>query len=266
MEDIKLSWIRQDAERSALDKSLTRILLLTFVIVVGVLLVEVVRADDVYNFYFQKAPGPSSVTQGGTASPVLSNGPLPPNAAVTVDPAGQTLAKFEQAKVLPPEYYPWELNLGIGYLYPGSYAATSDVKGWTIGVKYNLSKFFALNFNLIKLDVSYISVPNNLEGELDKIDFAFGFVFTPFRLQLFNHQLLDIGIAGGYMSVPMLYPGYYDSEGDLQPAQFMMARIMLPYYGPHLTIHFVDHIALVWQERFMRDSYSSSNLSVAYQF
>ena len=133
--------------------------------IVTALIATNLKADDVYNFYFQKAPGPSTVYQSGGApsanngtvqNPVANQaGTAAPGAAPTAD--GQNSAQLAVAKTEEEKSFShWEIFLGKNSFTTGIYelgdgnGGASPANGeWIVGFQYNFSKNFGLGLQFI---------------------------------------------------------------------------------------------------------------------
>jgi hypothetical protein len=215
-------------------------LLIFLVLVASVLawtsfLVEA-QAEDTYNFYFQKAPGPVTVNQGvmgQTSSPNSGNPitqqPTPgnplqaqTNSASVPMPATSTSAP----EALSSSYgRKWELSAGyvVGWIGPGkSYGFLHGQ--YRLGLQMNISDSFALEGAAYYLGKP---VTNNWEGHEilasgRKTDWSAGIVVTPIRVAP-GSPLVGVsfsGLAGG-ISLPSkhlpLRPDPYGPPDSLHP-------------------------------------------------
>lgn len=115
------------------------------------------RADsDVYNFYFQKAPGPQTVIQGGPQQPAsvtVQDGQLkqvaPPQAPVQ-GPAssGESVAAKMEKPADAESFYKWALALGYGHRGGGNLNSWST-GGLNIAGNYRFNKYVSLDASLL---------------------------------------------------------------------------------------------------------------------
>lgn len=205
------------------------------------------RADDIYNFYFQKAPGPTVVNQGGAGqtqtpapSPNQPLGPQPPVYSGNVSPNGlanmppvtpgaqppptqtdQVTTKVEKHSEdkASSELKHWELSFGV--------SSFSDVPSEFRGTDYNTTSGFFPNSDasewtlglqysfsrVLGLSVQLMQIRNRpiqFDNQTN-FDYAAGAVVTPFHFGLLGASSIDLGFIGGYMSLPVYYRW---SKGD----------------------------------------------------
>ena len=186
------------------------------------------RADDVYNFYFQKAPGPVTVNQGGN-SPAANNtnllqpspssgnsaiaNPQPTPAQALSAEGAQIATKPEPVKeVADNDFRHWQLSFGrstfstapaelqiaSGNMDNYTTYNQSIVGGqWTLGLEYKFSRYFAADLDVMQLQDRPIKFDRTTN-----FDLALGLAFTPFQISIFGTSVLDIGFIGGYISLP----------------------------------------------------------------
>lgn len=221
------------------------------------------HAEDTYNFYFQKAPGPTVVNQGvaGPNSPkdVYVN-PVP-----TVNQAGQpatppatvaqAMAAEENASGAQSSL---ELSFGMGASTSGdnssppsfgylnySRGATVNPTQYVAGLQWNLSEHFALQGEVFYMAKRPKRVINDKEeaAKGTSLDYSGNLVITPFRLNAGPRMKLAFsGLLGG-MSVPFYKTGY-DGWGNSDNTALSFARAGSFTYGGRLSLEMWNTVAL----------------------
>ncbi len=250
-------------------------LLLLLMFVVAVLaasssLIEA-EADDTYNFYFQKAPGPTTVNQGTsgqTAGP--SKNPDSPSEINTVVPpsGGQPVATAAPQSVASAPAAedersyasrPFEFSLGYaGSKFNGG--GTEDEYGrpiyqprsssmingnqYSAGLQWNPTDLVGL-----QMDAYYLidMRTKNSFGQLVKskgspLDYGASLVITPLRLQLARGIKLNLGAMLGGMTVPFHQEQWSgDTSGKSVPE---VAHAGSFAFGARLGLELSNRIAL----------------------
>lgn len=200
-----------------------------------------VWAQDVYNFYFQKAPGPQTVEQGGNNTAGV---PADTPVTATIEPgaAEATLTTTPPplaAKAAIKEYREWAIYAGMG----SSEDPTQRSGRTIIGGEYYFSKWWGLNaqFLLGRRDNM------NTSSDMPSPEVAIGGQITPIRLTFFDWELIDFSILGGVMtaregSTFTYYDGGYNYQSDSR-------LTLVPYIGIGLGLNFTKNIALLAQFR-----------------
>lgn len=242
----------------------TRLMILLFfvaaVLAISSSLVEA-NGEDTYNFYFQKAPGPTVVNQG-TAGPTNPKDVVVSHGAPVVNPAAPNATPVTVGQAIAAEETPSSRWLQLSLGYSGSQAPADDGKNqgyssaasksamissgqYAAGLQWNWSENFAL-----QAEAFYLAKPEkyNVKGEMVKStgspwDFGLGFVITPFRLNAGpNMKLAMSGILGG-MSVPFHKSGFSQvGNPDGTPPQIAHAGSV--YYGARLGFEMANRVAL----------------------
>jgi len=164
-----------------------------FLGVLTALIASSLKADDVYNFYFQKAPDPSTVYQSGGGPGVVS----------AAD--GQSSAKAEVAKTEDSKSFSrWEIFVGKNSFTSGitefgdNYGGGGPANGeWIVGLQFNISKNFGLGVQALQTSGQSIV----FTGPMSTLDYTGEIVFTPFHMKVATFDVLDFGFTGGYTTV-----------------------------------------------------------------
>ncbi|HEX4925398.1 MAG TPA: hypothetical protein VFV50_14995 [Bdellovibrionales bacterium] len=190
------------------------------------------RADDVYNFYFQKAP------DAVAPSKVKSEAPAP---AVTAQPAGQVNET--------PKFRRWELSLG-----PVLIADRQAIwEGGLFAAQYNFSRYFAVDATIARATTSKtdaVGLPHGDDSGLDAFDFSAGTVFTPIHVRVFGSEAVTIGVLAGMMTTREHSVWWdYSGAGD----RFQQSRVWRFYAGPMVAINFSERIGVYGQWRLINE-------------
>jgi hypothetical protein len=230
---------------------------IAFMGIASLLIAASLKADDVYNFYFQKAPGPSTVYQSGgmpstnnaaqNPNTVIQNGVQSPPGAppqtnpVVVPPAdGQNSTKAEVSKPSDDKGFSrWEIFLGKNSFGSGvaelgagtsTYSSASMAGEWVLGVQFNIWKNFGIEAQVMQPSGQSIV----FSGPGSTLDYSGELVFTPFHITVASFDVLDLGFVGGYTSIPVGYvPMDYYGGGYYSP------------YAGHPSTYFVGAKAAV---------------------
>lgn len=219
------------------------------------------EAEDTYNFYFQKAPGPTVVNQGVAGPTNPKDIVVNPQAAVNqgVEPPATppaTLAQAIAAEETPSTHSNFDISLGIGTSSPSepsmdklfstpTRAAMVNNPHYTLGMQWNLSEHFALQaeaFYMTRLPVRTIK-DKTIAATGSRLDYAGSLVITPFRLNAGKNMKLAIsGLLGG-MSVPYFKTGYH-TYGGSDGTPLSMGHAGSFTYGGRLSLEFWNSVAL----------------------
>lgn len=235
------------------------------------------EAEDTYNFYFQKAPGPVTVNQGAAPQPT-TNAPAASAAtgAATAAPApaaNATVAAAPTEPATPAGTPSFELSLGIAGSSAGS--GTSEdpytkrsLPGFrsgmingahaTVGVQWNFNEALAIQGEAFYLlgnkNVDYRGTMLATQGS--PWDFGASFVITPLRFPLGSGVKGFIsGLVGG-MSVPFHAQGF-STTGAADGLSPRIAHAGTFAYGLRAGLAFGNRIAFQATARRL-DRYSST--------
>ncbi len=193
-------------------KFLWLLMLTGVVLVCSSWMIEAEAGDDTYNFYFQKAPGPTVVNQGAAGQTAS------PQAGVIVNPASiaSTTTTPEPSSLVAGGLRKWEISLGYSTMArisanaPGSRAAKGQ---GTLGLLVNASSVFALQGELYYLADRLLKSAGSANSEEDKgkvsevtgrpTDYSLGVVFTPLRFSPEAILPIHISALAGVISVPL---------------------------------------------------------------
>ncbi len=202
---------------------------IAFMGIASLLIAASLRADDVYNFYFQKAPGPSTVYQSGgmpsansaAQNPtVIQNGVQSPPGSTTnpvVVPAGEG-QNSTKAEVGKPDdekgFSRWEIFLGknsfssgIPEFGDGGSGASAYTGEWVLGLQFNIWKNFGLGVQVMQPSGQSIV----FSGPMSTLDYTGEFIFTPFHMNVAAFDVMDFGFVGGYTTISIR--NYWDGWG-----------------------------------------------------
>lgn len=241
------------------------------VLLIGLLYTEARADDDVYNFYFQKAPGPTTVIQGGSEKTLEKSlgKPLPPDAmanpAVIANPAissPATIASPPSAKVdgasqaavaqepMPKMYIKnWEVNFGSSVVadHAGKW------KGESLGLQYNLNQYFGLQGGLTRTSQAENRQYAPSTNWQDPFDIYLGGVLTPITIHAFSHSLISLSGLGGFMTGRTRIWSDWESQGSRDSKGNGQNRETRGYVGAQVALNFADSFALLGQVRVRTD-------------
>jgi hypothetical protein len=195
---------------------MSRALKIMYVVVLAVSFIAVAafaQGNDVYNFYFQKAPGPQTVIQGGgqaqqPSSVVVKDGEVVQNTssqsqvpAVPPATSSQNVTSVPTAEELANAKKTWEVFGGVGLVGEGF----DQHRGYSLGANYNFSKYFGVGVaatyapETLVLGSGYSSYTRERVGS--PWDGAIEAIVMPLHIQLFGYDFLELGVVGGAMTV-----------------------------------------------------------------
>jgi hypothetical protein len=200
-------------------------------------------ADDVYNFYFQKAPGPQTVIQGGapakttsveegkaqTAPLVVSEVPKTnENASVAQQP---TVPALEAAS----DFKKWEVSVGYAMVAD----AVDQFKGGGVSVGYNFSRYFGTEAGAVYAkDAVHKYYEDNLGRS--SLDYSAGLTVTPLHIHVFGADVFELGAIAGGMSTT-------SSEEPTKKKPTLFG-------GPRFAINFGSAIGIVGEARISQET------------
>lgn len=170
------------------------------------------RAEDVYNFYFQKPLSPNSATQ-------KEQPPVTAAQAPAANPAAETESYLK-------------LSIGAG----SSDSALGHMTGTLISIGYNFNRYVGINAsalfqaNLTKT-TEYMGSPNENKYDI-------GVNFNPFTVKAFGHNFLELAILIGATNTHVLETWGYE---DNVPA---ISQEHATYLGIGGNINFTDNFGI----------------------
>lgn len=183
-------------------------------------------AEDVYNFYFQKGPGPQTVIQGGggqTASaeaasvPPIRRGPQPLEEE-SVAPA----LKSQTTVLAPPpttetKYRPFEILAGLSQISDD----LGSSRAYSLAAQYNFNRFIGLRAQghfLAPEDDEKAKAQIHPDEPTNRWGGLASFVFTPIQVELIGHRFIDISAHAGVLSQRILGPKGTDGLNAVEVA------------------------------------------------
>jgi hypothetical protein len=230
------------------------------------------NADDTYNFYFQKAPGPVTVNQGGGAAntgtpdvkirgegaPIVSATPSPspsPSQSVSANTTSMTSVS-EPIDNGATASRAFELSFGVSGSQQGggstSWNAHDDTargglvgNQYSVGLQWNMNRYFAAQaeaFYLMKPHTERFQ-GNDVPAPGTRLDYAGGLVITPFRLPM--GSVAELGIAGvvGYMTAPYS-SNEQRSDGSWDQSHARLLHTGSLYYGGRVALDLGHRVSL----------------------
>ena len=207
------------------------------------------HAQDVYNFYFQKAPG-SVVTPTPTVAPQPQTS-LPPAPTVTAPVASPIAQATVVAATAPatteekPKFYNWNVQLmrtSVADAYSDVVPRIRDRLGLEAGYRFN--KFFAATAGM-----AFGSIYSNWKAETGtEVSNSFipygGIRINPLHLNIFGTEMLEIFAHAGVMYGALRSPPFGQEEPDSQ---------LYGYFGGGARINFGDRVGLEFAYRTKND-------------
>lgn len=193
-----------------------------FILLVVLLLLPIlVHAEDTYNFYFQKAPGPSVVNQGTRGHTDSIGAELKTDQGVGTSVATSTANSGSED----PNFLKWSLGLNYGHIQ--AFTKYSSI-GIDFGYALNEYVAFGLGF-LVERPIA------NSDFKYSRQDWYVRMGVTPFHLSMFGHNLLDIGAVVGLMNTYKETYFYYGPG---------LEKTTEPFFGPAVDVHFSRAVSL----------------------
>lgn len=213
--------------------SLIKLILIILIVLSAAVLA---RADEVYNFYFQKEPGAQTV-------PSVTVRPEPSEVAANVAAPSPASAPDK------PGFRRWEFSLG-----PVLKADRQAIwEGGLFLTQYNISRYFALDAGILRATTSRtyaVGLPEGDNSDLDAYDFSAGITVTPIHVRVFGSDVITVSAVGGYMSTRQ-HGVWWDQSG--RGERFQQARVWKPYIGPAVAINFNEQLGIYGQWRLQQD-------------
>ncbi len=238
------------------------------------------RAQDVYNFYFQKntaaqAPLGPLVTTPATGSSSQSAAPLPtqlPATTVQTDvkrlsPVKADFRRFDvtvaKAQVISPTVTTYQVT--EDNLYNDKYKGVEARDAYSLVLSYRFNRFVASDFGL-----TYSTSWKNSDplirgmGKGVDLDGNLGIALTPIHINFFGYELIEIGVLGGLMTQTKfeLFEKFDAGEGTFKNK----SKIVVPYLGPRLAVNLTQELGLVLDGRIRTDNSGIASLGLKYRF
>lgn len=215
----------------------------------AITLTSTAQAQDVYNFYFQKAPGsvvtptPTVVPQPQTSLVPAATAAAPPAAPVTQ--TAVVTAAIPASTEEKPKFYNWNVQLmrtSVADAYSDVVPRIRDRLGLEAGYRFN--KFFAATAGM-----AFGSIYSNWKAETGtEVSNSFipygGIRINPLHLNIFGTEMLEIFAHAGVMYGALRSPPYGPEEPDAQ---------LYAYFGGGARINFGDRIGLEFSYRTKND-------------
>ena len=205
-------------------------------------------SNDTYNFYFQKAPGPQTVIQGGASSgqTASATGGATTDNPTTGAAAPSTATSVPTApEVKPRDYYPWSLTLG--------YANLSDASGHYTGIDvsgaHNFSKFWAIEGGLLIASTNG-NGGDPLGGEvrrrgLDIFDLHAGGLVIPVHIKFFDSTVIEWGLGLGLQTLD----SSSSSPSYANVGSVAVKKNLVTYVASHFAVNLADELSFISEIR-----------------
>jgi hypothetical protein len=220
--------------------------------------------NDVYNFYFQKAPGPQTVIQGGAQpaqvpTPVPPPQPTPPTLSDTfvqqqAVPTNSNAASTNPTASEVSDFKRWEVTFGWAdqMYYKTIQSDGTKMKslgartGVGVGIRRNINRYFAVEGGLSytpndseELIVHSRELKDDNLGAIPNLSGFAGAVVTPLKLNLFGHEFIELSAIGGAMT----YNEPHDVKGS--------ATNVAGYLGPRLALNLSNDFGLELSSKYV---------------
>lgn len=202
--------------------------------------------DDVYNFYFQKAPGPQKVVQGGESTGVTQS-----QSSVIKNEIKHPLDKYK-----------WEIMLSnamVSYSYSG------------VGVSARrlFNRFFSLDAGLLYANSRDVFdyAPAERKG-LQAFDGYLGGSLTPIHAKIFDSYIFEVGFLIGVMTVEDVQWQYHsDVHGNTYDRTKKYGqKYISSFAGWSMAANFTEQFGFVMKARGNGDGKFQSNIGLRYRF
>lgn len=238
-------------------------LALALIAVAMVALSNEARAQDVYNFYFQKsatqpsAPSgvsTSSETAAPSSTPAAAPAPAPAAAAAPAPKPTEATPSASLAATVPPpakdEYKRWQVNVAYGK----SVDYEKDFRGLSFGGDYGINKYFGFQGQIFTGKVMNRYGDRLNDDNTTQFAGSLGVKVTPIHVQLFGWNFIEFAALAGVMS----------STGRQAHHEFRFA----PYVGGGVTVNFSENVAFVSNVLFDEgeSAYGKSTSGLAVRF
>ena len=197
------------------------------------------RAEDTYNFYFQKSP------QGASLAPT------PPGSAESLPatPTAQNQVALAPPSVAPP-FRSWRVAFGPSMVLDAytRFGGTGDSSRMTLGVGYDFNKYLGIEGSL--------AFAPNTTGIFRQALFVLptvGVTVTPIHISLFGRESISLGMQVGamYLSTYNKAAGEnYQNGGPWPgPQAFVNEAQLYPYIGLDVGFRITDSVKLLLQAK-----------------
>jgi hypothetical protein len=265
------------------------LMLLAIVLVCTSFLVDA-QADDTYNFYFQKAPGPTVVNQGVMGqSSGPNNTPLPNQGPAPVAPAAAapaSAASVASSAPAPTEsssgpLHKWEFSVGLandftstaGFGEGPAYAGPVLHGQFMAGLQMNAAENFGLEANGYYLKDSVRAhmdsgpkAGQDVAMKANRFDWSAGLVITPVRVAP-GSPFAGLSFSGlaGFGSAPVL--GITSAADPYSIEHPDITHKTTPYFGGRVALELGSKVALqATLKRYTKFDMTKGTASVALLF
>lgn len=234
------------------------------------LIAQPVLAQDVYNFYFQKADHPAEMVQVkngevvsakpaasaeaamAVASPEAAKTTATPAAPAVVNSVATTVAPAPSPLFAQKKY--WQLEAGYGNFT--DHVRRVDTAG-TLRLQYNWNKYIGAEAQLIGGRSDYYDSYTGNKNNSLYFAGALGIAVEPLHIELFGWDLIDLGVEGGIMTTN-------GQEENVSSQQFGVA----PYIGGNVMFNISERLSAKMDMKLenMNTYYGQASLGLAYKF
>ena len=208
------------------------------------------QAGDTYNFYFQKAPGPTTVNQGTSGSPAAApaNAPSTPTQEEEAIPA--TTTRVQPNEVVKEKIPRWSVALLYGRFKDEVRDGTNPSFGLSFDFRFN--KNIALTTGIIK------GTSGEGMNKAETTDLFFGADFTPLHARFDDGGGFEFGLGVGLMTSDYMESktdygfsssDWWSSSSTPKTKRYSATKIVA-YAGPQMNILFNRNFGLTVETRF----------------
>lgn len=232
---------------------------------------SVARAQDVYNFYFQKTDHANEMVQVKNGEPVAATKASAPKAGETASTSATAsvstsdaaapetttnvatnVAAKNSSMTEKKDYW----RFGFGFARLTDHVRIGQSKVYALSVDYGLNRYFALESQLVGGTV-YAYDTGSFGASSTAFAGSLGLKATPVHIDLFGWDFIDLSISGGAMT----------SMGSNQSPNENTLKIV-PYVGGEVAVNVAKNISLALNGKFESgdDQFGQAVFMAAYKF
>ncbi len=227
------------------------------------------RAQDIYNFYFQKTPGATAPTVNSAPAPQTTPPASPPAPA----PSPAIQAPLPQGQNEKSALKTWELGLYNSWITVpiderGEYSneGSGNQKGLGVLGAYRFNKFVSAEAGILYRNGWENS--NSGESRYDDgkgFEGMLGVAVAPIHINLFGYELIELAATGGIMSMSK-YTSQIDTNYEVSGVR--VRRESVAYLGPRISLNLTSDLGVVLDVKTgMRGNWSNvGNLGLRWRF
>jgi hypothetical protein len=208
-----------------------------------------VDSGDTYNFYFQKAPGPTTVNQGTSGdspAPATASKPTETNEAV-VEKA-EAVSVSESNEVAKEKFSRWSMSILYGRFKDQFRGEANPSLGLSFAFRFNNN--IGLSIGLIKGRTRYLPWGATAE-EAETTDYFFGVNFMPVKSNFSGGGSAEFGVGVGLMTSDYFDRRTYVTSYDPWPKRVPNIKTkIVAFAGPQINFLLNRSLGLTLESRF----------------